>query len=66
MFFVAAVAQLVERQIVALHVAGSIPVGRPIFFRFANIRKRNTTKPAYLILVAHHKLDEPASLLLQP
>ena len=26
----AAVAQLVERQIVALNVAGSIPVGRPI------------------------------------
>ena len=26
---VAAVAQLVERQIVALHVAGSIPVSRP-------------------------------------
>jgi hypothetical protein len=27
----AAVAQLVERQIVALNVAGSIPVGRPKF-----------------------------------
>ena len=35
----AAVAQLVERQIVALNVAGSIPVGRPnfrplLFFQF--------------------------------
>ena len=40
----AAVAQLVERQIVALNVAGSIPVGRPTIISTEPSLTRDTTK----------------------
>ena len=40
----AAVAQLVERQIVALHVAGSIPVGRPIHLTSFRVKNSKSAK----------------------
>jgi hypothetical protein len=62
----AAVAQLVERQIVALNVAGSIPVGRPkiphqkvgIFFNLWKSQASLNNHLANRVSVEYHKKSQ--------